>query len=420
MDRKTYKTSDLIHTNVLEIGDGYRAKNSELAEEGLPFARAGTINNGFNFLNADRFPHDRLEDVGGKVSLPGDVVFTSKGTVGRIAFVRCTTPRFVYSPQLCYWRSLNHDAIWPRFLYYWMKSYEFSSQVNGVKGQSDMADYVSLTEQRRMYITLPSITVQRQIGTILGLFDDKIDLLQRQNKTLENIAQTIFKEWFVNFMVNGKKLKIDNATGLPEGWRMGTLSEIIEIHGGGTPKTDVAEYWNGDIPWFSVQDVPSENNVFVIGCEKHISREGLENSSTKILPVNSTIITARGTVGKLAVTGVPMAMNQSCYGITPKDGKSFFFLYLTMKESLALLKSQVHGAVFDTITRDTLNGLPSVVPDEGVVGTFEMTAKPFFAKILLNNSQIQTLSKLRNLFLPKMMKGEIRVRDTQRITEERL
>ena len=125
-------------------------------------------------------------------------------------------------------------------------------------------------------------------------------------------------------------------------------------------------------------------------------------------------------MGKLAVTGVPMAMNQSCYGITPKDGKSFFFLYLTMKESLALLKSQVHGAVFDTITRDTLNGLPSVVPDEGVVGTFEMTAKPFFAKILLNNSQIQTLSKLRNLFLPKMMKGEIRVRDTQRITEERL
>jgi type I restriction enzyme S subunit len=259
-------------------------------------------------------------------------------------------------------------------------------------------------------ILLPPPSEQKAIAAILSSFDNKIELLQRQNKTLEQIAQTIFKEWFIKFKVNGKKQKVNSSTGLPEEWRMGKLGEVIDIYGGGTPRTDIAEYWNGDIPWFSVVDVPGEGDVFVIRCEKHISQKGLENSSTKILPVNTTIITARGTVGKLALVGVPMAMNQSCYGITPKDNESFFYIFLLMKESLTMLKQQVHGAVFDTITRDTLNNISVNIPPDKVTGLFENTIKPCFHKILRNNSQIQTLSKLRDVFLPKLIKGEIRVK----------
>ena len=147
-------TGDLIAEGSLAIGDGYRAKNSELSTSGLPFARAGNINSGFQFDEADRFPEQDLAKVGDKVSQPSDVVFTSKGTVGRLAFVRETTPRFVYAPQLCFWRSLAPDVIDARWLYYWMCGDEFTQQVSGVKGQTDMADYVSLTDQRRMAITL--------------------------------------------------------------------------------------------------------------------------------------------------------------------------------------------------------------------------------------------------------------------------
>jgi type I restriction enzyme S subunit len=118
---------ELIEDGVLFIGDGYRAKNSELAPSGLPFARVQNINNGFQLDEVDHFPVADLHRVGNKISEPGDVVFTSKGSVGRFAFVRDTTPRFVYSPQLCFWRVLDRRRINPQWLFYWMQSREYSS-----------------------------------------------------------------------------------------------------------------------------------------------------------------------------------------------------------------------------------------------------------------------------------------------------
>ena len=145
----------LIDDGIVEINDGYRAKNSELGETGLPFARAGNINDGFQFEDADLLADANVPRAGTKISRPLDVVFTSKGTVGRFALVREGTPQFVYSPQLCFWRVLRRDKLSPHFLYRWMQSREFLDQVDGVKGSTDMADYVSLTNQRRMLVRLP-------------------------------------------------------------------------------------------------------------------------------------------------------------------------------------------------------------------------------------------------------------------------
>jgi len=190
-----HHTQKLIAQAKLLIGDGYRAKNSELTTSGMPFARAGNIDNGLHFDNADRFPEKDVQKVGEKVSQPGDVVFTSKGTVGRLALVRTNTPRFVYSPQLCYWRVLDRDVIDPCWLYYWMCGSEFVQQVAGMKGQTDMADYVSLTDQRRMEITLPPIHEQRAIAGVLGALDDKIEQNRRTAQALERLARAIFRAW---------------------------------------------------------------------------------------------------------------------------------------------------------------------------------------------------------------------------------
>lgn len=180
--------SDLIAGGSLLIGDGYRAKNEELSTTGLPFARVGNVNSGFHFEDADRFPLENVGRVGNKISEPGDVVFTSKGTVGRFAFVRPDTPKFVYSPQLCFWRSLDRQAIDPRFLFYWMQGRQFFVQFHGVAGQTDMVEYVSLADQRRMCITLPEPDEQCAIAHILGTLDDKIGLNRRMNETLEAMA----------------------------------------------------------------------------------------------------------------------------------------------------------------------------------------------------------------------------------------
>lgn len=183
--------SKLIAEKKLYIGDGYRAKNSELSTTGLPFARASNVDAGFDFTDADRFPTVALKKVGAKVSSPGDVVFTSKGTVGRFAFVRDGTQPFVYSPQLCFWRSLDRDTVDPRYLCFWMQSRDFLDQVAAVKGQTDMADYVSLSDQRKMKISLPSIDEQRSIGKALDALARKIDSNRAENAVLQELCSTM-------------------------------------------------------------------------------------------------------------------------------------------------------------------------------------------------------------------------------------
>ncbi|WP_155970395.1 restriction endonuclease subunit S [Streptococcus ruminantium] len=140
------------------------------------------------------------------------------------------------------------------------------------------------------------------------------------------------------------------------------LSDIVEIIGGGTPKTSITEYWNGNIPWLSVKDFGNDDR-YVYKTEKTITKSGLENSSTKLLQKDDIIISARGTVGELAMIPFPMAFNQSCYGLRPKDDNiDKTFLYYLLKNSLQSLKKNVHGSVFDTITRDTFKSIEITIP----------------------------------------------------------
>ena len=140
------------------------------------------------------------------------------------------------------------------------------------------------------------------------------------------------------------------------------LSEIMEIIGGGTPKTDKENYWNGDIPWLSVKDFNNDLR-YVYTTEKSITEEGLKNSSTKLLQKNDIIISARGTVGEIAMIPYPMTFNQSCYGLRAKNEiVDSTYLYYLVKNNIHKLKKQTHGSVFDTITRDTFNGIEVDIP----------------------------------------------------------
>jgi len=244
-------------------------------------------------------------------------------------------------------------------------------------------------------IELPPLPEQKDIAAVLSSLDDKIDLLHRQNQTLEAMAATLFRQWFV-----------EEAQ---EDWEETSLLGLVELVGGGTPKTSMPEYWDGDIPWLSGGDIATNHKGFVSVSEKTISMAGLENSSAKLLPKFATVISARGTVGKYCLLANEMTFSQSNYGILPRIKNCYFFTYLLVDHVVEELQSAAYGSVFDTITTSTFRDAKFSAPPVAKVLEFEGFIASYFDKKLVNQTQIRTLEKLRDTLLPKLMSGEVRV-----------
>ena len=176
------------------------------------------------------------------------------------------------------------------------------------------------------------------------------------------------------------------------GWQKVKLSEICEIISGGTPKTSISEYWNGDIYWLSVKDFNNDNR-FVYDTEKKITKIGLENSSTNLLQYGDIIISARGTVGELAMIPYDMAFNQSCYGLRAKGNIDCFFLYYLVKDNLHVFRKNTHGSVFDTITKDTFGRINFILPPLPIQKKIAAVLSALDDKIELNNKVNQNLEQ---------------------------
>ena len=192
------------------------------------------------------------------------------------------------------------------------------------------------------------------------------------------------------------------------------LSDIMLLIGGGTPKTSVSEYWNGNIPWLSVKDFNNDCR-YVYSTEKYITQLGLENSSTKLLQKGDVIISARGTVGEIATIPFPMAFNQSCYGFSPCELPPGL-LYFSILRAAQRAKSLSHGSVFDTITMKTFDHL--FIPDFGESAEkMEHQIAPLLETVDSSIKENKTLVSMRDALLPQLMSGKIRVRDAEAVVE---
>ena len=428
---RRYVTGDLIAKGKLSIGDGYRAKNSELGRSGLPFARAANINGGFRFDDPDRFPEKDLVKVGEKISKPGDVVFTSKGTVGRFAFVRKTTPSFVYAPQLCYWRTLDLDVLDARWLYYWMCGQEFGQQATVVKGQTDMADYVSLGDQRLMEITLPPIAEQQAIAGTLGTLDDKIEQNGQTVRLLERLAQGIFQAWFVDYGPVKAKASgadsfpsmpqqvfdvlpihfIDTESGpVPEGWEMVAIEDVVTVRGGGTPSTKDPNYWDGgEHCWATPRDMSRLSHPVLLDTERHITDAGVNRISSGLVPVGTVLMSSRAPVGYLAIAGVPTAINQGFIAMICDGSLPPTFVLNWVFNSMETIKAHASGTTFPEIGRNDFRQLMVVKPTDYVIAAYQHAVDPLFELITACVKENVRLAQIRDCLLPQLMSGQVRV-----------
>ncbi|MDH4445245.1 MAG: restriction endonuclease subunit S [Akkermansiaceae bacterium] len=191
-DIEESSVQQLIDDRVMLIGDGYRAKNSEFSDDGFPFVRAGNLKvDGLDLAGAEVLSARSTAAAGHKIGKVDDVAFTSKGTVGRITRVSPKTGPFVYSPQICFWRSIARDMLNPNVLYRWMSSADFTRQVTAVSTQTDMAPYVSLQDQKKMIIQLPPPNAQSEIAKQLEPIDARIAANTEQSRTLATLRDTL-------------------------------------------------------------------------------------------------------------------------------------------------------------------------------------------------------------------------------------
>lgn len=313
-----------------------------------------------------------------------------------------------------------------RFVMYALQSPLLRQRMDNVANTTAQPT-LNLKDLARLPIPVPPVQVREEIAALLGALDDRIALLRETSASLKAIAQALFKSWFVSFDPVRSKNEgyapagMDEATAalfpdrfeesalglVPCGWNVRTFRETINMIGGGTPKTSVPEYWNGEIPWYSVVDVPAITDVFVVDTAKHITEAGLNSSSTKLLPEGTTIISARGTVGRLALTARSMAMNQSCYGLRGRAGDAYFTFFSTTR-LVEQLKQRAHGSVFDTITQETFSRVFLTYPPDALIDAFDEVIEPLMQRVKSNLVQAQALATLRDTLLPRLISGQLR------------
>lgn len=389
---------------------GSNIKVETFVSEGIPVI-SGTHLSGlkvedkdYNFITREHAERLRSANV-----FRGDIIFTHAGNIGQVAYIPEDSQyeRYVLSQRQFYLRP-DTDKLSPAYLTYYFKTREGQHKLlananqTGVPSIAQPASYL-----KSITIHLPSLQEQQAIVAILSSLDDKIELLREQNKTLEATAQTIFKEWFVNFNFPGATDKmVDTELGqIPEGWKVGKFTNLADVLGGGTPDTTVSEYWGGNIPFFTPKDALG---TYCMATEKTITNEGLKSCNSQLYPKNTVFITARGTVGKCVLSSSNMAMNQSCYALVGKD-ISNLFVYLLAKHLINSIQKVASGGVFDAITTATFESMEVIVPHEGITDKFSTVVSPIFEKIFRNGSQIQNLSFIRNTLLPRLMNGKLRI-----------
>ncbi|MDO9545151.1 MAG: restriction endonuclease subunit S [Pelolinea sp.] len=230
----------------------------------------------------------------------------------------------------------------------------------------------------------------------LSSLDDKIDLLHRQNETLEALAQTLFRQWF-----------IERAQ---DDWEMGIIGDILTTKGGSTPSTKNSDFWDGDINWTSPRDLSSNDSIYLLDTERKITQAGLAKISSGLLPKGTLLMSSRAPVGYLAFSEIPISINQGYIAILDDKGFSKFFIFLWLKEYMDYVKSYANGSTFQEISKSAFRTLEVCKPPKNITQEFDKIIIPLFEKIKKNIYQVRTLENLRDTLLPRLISGAVRVR----------
>ena len=372
----------------------------------IPWIKTGELRGWYVNDIAERITPTAVRESSAKVFPPETVLLAMYGdgkTMGSVGLIR--TP--AATNQACCAMLVDPKKCDPKFLMYSLVYFKPAILKLAISGAQRNLNGKSI---KQFAIGAPPVEVQQRIASILSAYDDLIENNTRRIEILEEMARRIYEEWFVRFRFPGHEgvQMVESELGLvPEGWQCGPFTDIADVLSGGTPKKAEPEFWGGAIPFFTPTDAPK--TAYVLDTVAHITDAGLMRCASHLYAKDTVFITARGTVGKLALASGDMAMNQSCYALKARSGYGQVFLYLATQGVVSELKAKSHGAVFDTIIMDTFRLMQIVKPPVELAAQLDGLVRPLFDLSLTLSRKNANLRATRDLLLQKLISGELDV-----------
>jgi type I restriction enzyme S subunit len=280
-------------------------------------------------------------------------------------------------------------------------------------GTSNSHQRISPDSIKNYLIRLPIIKKQKIIGKILKNLDKKIEINSEINKNLEEIAKNIFKNWFINFEpFKQSQFKSSDLGPIPVNWKVMRIKDFTnDIKNGGTPRRDNNEYWeDGTIPWIKTKEI---NNSIIIESEEKITKEGLKNSSAKLLPLNTILMAlyGKGTAGRISLLKIEATTNQACCAMICESYEKAIYLYLFLLANQSSIEILANGSVQQNLSKDVLENLNIIVPSDEIID--DIMFNKIFEMIENNLRENKQLENLRDVILPKIMSGKIDVSNVE-------
>ena len=417
---------------------GTMLKAEEYSSKGAPVISVGEVREGYLEIGnkTPRVSDETIARLPRFLLKQNDIVFGRKGSTHRNALIKEGEEGYFLGSDGIRLR-VKSDCLCPKYLSYQLRS---AKAVSWLKVNSEGTTMPSLNQDilSRFPITLLPFAEQKAIAHILGTLDDKIELNRKTNETLEAMAKALFKSWFVDFdpvraKAEGRPTGLpaeisdlfpdsfeDSELGeIPKGWRVAPLGDVVECVGGSTPSTNEPEYWDGgEYFWATPKDLSSLSEPFLLDTAKKITADGVQRISSGILPVGTVLLSSRAPVGYVAAACVPVSINQGFIALRSNGLMSSAYLLNWCLSNVQQFKDRASGTTFAEISKAAFRPIPLLVPSEQVARSFSDKAQVLYERVVSNMRQSTLLAATRDSLLPKLISGEIRIPDAEKMLKE--
>lgn len=361
-------------------------------------------------LNHEYVPNKNLKGQFKKTFRKGDILYSEiRPANKRFCFVDFEPKDYIASTKLMVLRA--HEDVDPQYLYQILRSNDTLAQLQMLaESRSGTFPQITYSELSNIMVSLPSQKAQKNIVSILSSLDRKIELNNKINADLEEMAQAIFKNWFVDFEPFKDGKFVDSELGMiPEGWKVGRLEDIANIVGGSTPSKAKPEFYTQKgIAWLTPKDLSNHPAVYSSRGEIDITQEGYNSTSTKLMPRGTVLFTSRAPIGYISIAQNDICTNQGFKSLVPRKAGTCF-LYCFLKYVTPEIENKSTGSTFKEASGALMKSLQVIMPEQKVFEEFEEIVSPLFARIESLEKENSRLSLLRDTLLLRLMSGELEV-----------